>query len=605
MKKIRYWPALLLAVFSLTLVAGIGPAMAATTTYFSTDVPKDIVDVSTVTSLISVPCAAMITDVNVQLDITHTYDGDLILTLIAPDGTSILLANQRGGGGDNYSGTIFDDEAATAIGAGTAPFAGSYQPEAPLSGLDGRGTEGDWTLQIEDLWPGDEGVLNSWSLTVTTDDGKLASTDIPKALPDLATTTSTITSCNTGQILDLNVQLDIAHPYDADLDIFLIAPDGTRVELSTDNGISGDNYSGTIFDDEAATAITAGTAPFTGSYRPESPLAVLDNTGANGLWTLEIADDAGLDTGTLNAWRLIFTTLAPGYTVSTYVSGLPAIPAGLTVDPRTRTFYYADYDNCNGVLRKIAPDRTVSMVTADFTPNGDVGCGGNFYPYMQTDIQFLNGSVFVPLAEDALNSNGELVQINTSTGATASQHNFTGFGVESGIAARGGNLLVTSGAGTASEIRSYNPVSKTSAAVLDVSPLPSVYNVEYDPTQDATYFWSGNVFYQADLGAGTYAAIPGYVSGYADFAVSPDGNFLFTASNSSIEVVTIADGSSENVYAGLTDPTRHDMVLAPSTAGGGCSLYVADGTNILEFSGFPGSCKAFPWIMFLPAITNR
>ena len=164
---------------------------------------------------------------------------------------------------------------------------------------------------------------------------------------------------------------------------------------------------------------------------------------------------------------------------------------------------------------------------------------------------------------------------------------------------------MTSGGGAATEIQSYNPTSDTASTVLDVSPLTDVYNVEYDPAQDATYFWSESRFYQADLGAGSYTVIPAYTSGYADFSVSPDGNFLFTANDTNIESVTIADGSSETLYNGLTNATRHDMALAQSSAGGGkCSLYVADGTSILELSGFPGNCSSFPWIMFLPAITH-
>lgn len=428
------------------------------------------------------------------------------------------------------------------------------------------------------------------------------STDVPKAITTNAPpATSTLTVHDAATIIDLNVQLNITHTWDTDLDIFLIAPDGTRIELSTDNGAGGDNYTATIFDDEAATAITAGSPPFAGSYKPESPLSVLDGTMTNGNWILEVGDDFPVDNGTLNSWSLLVTAVAPGYTVSTYASGLPAIPAGLTVDQRTRTFYFADYNSCEGVLRKIAPNDTVSTVTTDFTPNGTGGCTGNFYPFIQTDIQFLNGSVYVPLA------NGELVRINTATGATTSQYTFAGFGIESGIVARHGNLLVTSGdiPATATEIQSYNLAGNTATTVLDVSPLPSVYNVEYDPARDATYFWSAGIFYQADLGAGSYTPIPAYSSGSADFVVSPDGNFLFTTQNQNIDAVTIADGSSKAVYIGLETPSRHDMVLAPSSAGGGCSLYVADGTSIVEISGFPGNCKPFPWPMFLPAIINH
>jgi subtilisin-like proprotein convertase family protein len=76
------------------------------------------------------------------------------------------------------------------------------------------------------------------------------------------------------------------------------------IVLSSDNGGAGDNYTNTTFDDAAATAITAGTAPFTGSFRPEEPLATFIGEPVNGDWTLIYADDAGGDTGTLNAWSI-------------------------------------------------------------------------------------------------------------------------------------------------------------------------------------------------------------------------------------------------------------------------------------------------------------
>ena len=53
--------------------------------------------------------------------------------------------------------------------------------------------------------------------------------------------------------------------------------------------------------------ITSGSAPFTGSYQPEQPLSVLDGLNAAGDWQLEVIDDAGIDTGTLESWDLILT----------------------------------------------------------------------------------------------------------------------------------------------------------------------------------------------------------------------------------------------------------------------------------------------------------
>ncbi len=116
-----------------------------------------------------------------------------------------------------------------------------------------------------------------------------------------------------------NVKLTIAHTWDADLDIRLISPDNTTVELSTDNGSSGDNYgnpadatctSVTNFSMGAATSITIGVAPFVGSFIPEGNFATF-NTGANpnGVWTLEVCDDEQFDDGTLEFVELVFESL--------------------------------------------------------------------------------------------------------------------------------------------------------------------------------------------------------------------------------------------------------------------------------------------------------
>jgi subtilisin-like proprotein convertase family protein len=126
-------------------------------------------------------------------------------------------------------------------------------------------------------------------------------------ISDLFTTTSQLTVDAVGKIEDVNITLDIAHTYDADLDVFLISPFGTRVELFSDIGSSLNNFQNTTLDDQAAASITTGQAPFTGTYLPEGLLASFVGENLNGIWTLEITDDAGEDVGTLNSWSLTIT----------------------------------------------------------------------------------------------------------------------------------------------------------------------------------------------------------------------------------------------------------------------------------------------------------
>jgi subtilisin-like proprotein convertase family protein len=131
------------------------------------------------------------------------------------------------------------------------------------------------------------------------------STAVPRAIPDAGSTSSTLTvSGGPSALSKVTVKLSITHTFDADLDIFLFAPDGTSVELSTDNGSSNDNYTNTVFDDAASTSITAGAAPFSSTYRPEGLLSALNGKNANGTWTLRVSDDAGVDVGTLTAWSI-------------------------------------------------------------------------------------------------------------------------------------------------------------------------------------------------------------------------------------------------------------------------------------------------------------
>jgi subtilisin-like proprotein convertase family protein len=106
-----------------------------------------------------------------------------------------------------------------------------------------------------------------------------------------------------------NVTLDITHTWVADLDISLVAPDGTSLDLSSDNGGSGDNYTNTQFEDDGPDGdIIFGSAPFTGVFTPEDATFAdaFDGVDVNGSWTLVIFDDANGDGGTLNNFQITF-----------------------------------------------------------------------------------------------------------------------------------------------------------------------------------------------------------------------------------------------------------------------------------------------------------
>lgn len=134
-------------------------------TFASADCGKVIPASGTVVSTITINQNITIADLNVRVNLSHTRTADLRLTLVAPDGTRVVLFNRRGGEANDLTNTIFDDEATSSIYRGEAPFAGSFKPEYVLKALDGKNAKGTWQLVVEDTADLNAGRLNSWSIT--------------------------------------------------------------------------------------------------------------------------------------------------------------------------------------------------------------------------------------------------------------------------------------------------------------------------------------------------------------------------------------------------------------------------------------------------------
>lgn len=126
--------------------------------------------------IIEVPEYYVISDLDVQISITHTNVFDLQVFLQSPAGTRVCLnmySYREFFEAPNYTQTIFDDEAGNAIEEAEPPFTGRFRPRAidPLNLLeifDGENVYGIWRLQIYDMWPVDTGTLVSLELMITT-----------------------------------------------------------------------------------------------------------------------------------------------------------------------------------------------------------------------------------------------------------------------------------------------------------------------------------------------------------------------------------------------------------------------------------------------------
>ena len=267
-----------------------------------------------------------LSDVDVTVNLTHPDDIDLGIS-VSHAGVTVPLSSGNGGSGENYRGTVFDDESMTDITQGSAPFTGSFNPEKPLTAFDGTASGGIWTLHVtDDAGTSDGGggggpeppqKIDSWGL-------KVDSTQCPAAAPvcdeavhsagspigDMnSQVTDGLQTTGKGTIDKVEARFTIHHTADDQLDISLGVP-GTTVDLSSGNGGAGDNYIDTVFDDAATTAITAGSPPFTGHFTPEHPLSAFNGGPANKSWSISVGDDS--DPSNIGSWEsyglLVHTT---------------------------------------------------------------------------------------------------------------------------------------------------------------------------------------------------------------------------------------------------------------------------------------------------------
>lgn len=156
--------------------------------------------------------------------LNHTFVGDLEISLIAPDGSTIILDQYAGTNGDNFINTEFTMSATNPISNGYAPFTSSYLPEQPFSNLTGS-AQGIWYLKVVDNVPGDNGTLYSWTLNLPEENVIISYTwstgentlDFPAIIiypSSSATYTVTVTDsrgCVKSDLIDItvNIPLDV------------------------------------------------------------------------------------------------------------------------------------------------------------------------------------------------------------------------------------------------------------------------------------------------------------------------------------------------------------------------------------------------------------
>ncbi len=123
-------------------------------------------------SVINIPNdITSIDDINITLDVSHTWVNDLVFQLVNPNGDFIVLWGRNCSNEDGFNIVFNDIGVALPAPNSTCanPLTGTFaavDTNTDLATIFGSSTQGDWTLVFADFFNGDTGTLNSWEIEI-------------------------------------------------------------------------------------------------------------------------------------------------------------------------------------------------------------------------------------------------------------------------------------------------------------------------------------------------------------------------------------------------------------------------------------------------------
>ncbi len=372
---------------SFTVPTGTASAAVQTTVPQSGPVTIDSVGPNTVNLAIPVSgLTTAISKVTAAVKITHSFVGDLTLTLIGPDGSTAVLSDGRGGAAVNFgngtcpataaNATVFDDAAANSIAVISvttsppvpAPFVASFRPETPLSvfvGKAGASANGTWTLRATDSFAGDGGTIDCVTLTINGYTTTSPQCSVPVLAPTGVGAAAPSSVAVTGNTLLTVATTSGQNPASTGIAVSanLSAIGGSSSQAFVDNGTQGD--------------VTAGDGTF--SYTATLPLNV--SPGAKSL-TATVSDaQTRSSTAAINLTVLTPTaptasgTATPNSAAAGATSLLAVTVTGGSNPASSGLAATVDLSSIGG---------SASQALFDDGSNGDVTGGDGIYSFLAT-----------------------------------------------------------------------------------------------------------------------------------------------------------------------------------------------------------------------------
>lgn len=116
--------------------------------------------------IINIPDNSTITDINIGMNITHSYIGDLGIEIISPSNTTVTLKTLNDCDSEENIIGVFDDDAIAFNCTNASDNISQKSLNDLLEIFNNESSSGEWTIRLGDFQPGDTGTLNSWFIEV-------------------------------------------------------------------------------------------------------------------------------------------------------------------------------------------------------------------------------------------------------------------------------------------------------------------------------------------------------------------------------------------------------------------------------------------------------
>ncbi len=471
---------------------------------------------------------------NVKIDLDHSDNSDLLITLVAPDGTSFDLASNQSG--SDYDNTIFQDGGAD-IEQATAPYSGVYEPVDGTFAfnMDDVQVNGIWKLKISDISSFCcDGTFNSFEITFAPGPGCVPPTNL--------------TASNTYQN-KLDVSADLSATKHSDYEWIVIHPGDAP---SVANAISSGNVPGVLLNDGFSIFDLNGNTTYEVHIR-----SICGNGQISG-WS----DPVTFSTDCLNEtlpYQEDFSAFFPNCWYSAAGSaGLdPANndPNGYEYEANSSTWFSGNYLNQSDPAPKAAMTNLLNNGVSSWllSPGFDLSSGG-YEIAMEVALTSSAGSF-----QSSLDADDKIVLLYTTDGG-ATWNNLMVWDQDNEPSHTGGQHImdissisatnvqfafyVTSGFQNDNGDDSKFYIRDLSIRTSEACPQPSNIELSDFTTSSLTFSWNST---------------PSSFTGNYQYVLMDDG--VAPDSGNAVKTGTTAVGSSTLTLNGLSNTTQYDLYL--------------------------------------------